>query len=157
MWCTLRCPVVSLPLPPLPPFAPAAPPRTASPHPAGASRAPRTSLPRATPLFRLPAAPPASRSPSSSARLFLRAISHALRPCRTDRSPGKGVQAMNPVNAHFVCVSDAHARSRKGSVTAPPPRMTRVSVEPQRVTHASPCRPSSPSPFRPTASPQRPP
>ena len=101
--------------------------------------------------------PPPASARSSPARLFLRAASHPLRPCRTDRSPGKGVQATNPVNAHFVCVSDSHARSRKGSVTAPPPRLTLLSVEPQRVTRASPCRPPSPSPSRPTASRQRPP
>lgn len=72
--------------------------------------------PRATPLFRLPAA--SSRfplHPPGSARLFLRAVLNALRPCRTDRSPGKGVAATNLVNAHFVCVSDAHARTRRGA------------------------------------------
>lgn len=88
------------PRPPLPPFAfssqppplvglaPSRPQRPlASPPPASASRASRTFLPRATPLFRLSAA--SSRfplHPPASARLFLRAIPHAHRPCRTDRS-----------------------------------------------------------------------
>lgn len=46
---------------------------------------------------------------------------------------------------------------QKGERLRSPPRTTRVSVEPQRVTRASPCRPPSPSPFRPTVSRQRPP
>lgn len=61
------------------------------------------------------------------------------------------------VNSHFVCVSDAHARNRKGSVSAPPPRLTLLSVEPQRVTRASPSRPPSPTPSRPVVSRQTPP
>lgn len=72
-------------------------------HPAHRFTASRQSLsslsyshPRATLLFRLPAA--SSRfplHPSASARLFLRAASHALRPFRIDRSSGKGMPTMN--------------------------------------------------------------
>lgn len=146
------------PRPPLPPFAPLplvsfAPSRPQRPF---ASRHRLPPIPLA-PLFWLYASPRFPLHSPLSARLFLRAILYALRPCRINRSPRKGMPTTNLVNPHFVCVSDAHARSRKGSVSAPPPRMTRVSVRPQRVTRASPCRPFSPSPFRPTASRQRPP
>lgn len=98
------------PRPPLPPAAfPSQPPPLVGVAPSRPQRplasrhhSPRSlsrlsySLPRATPLFWLPAA--SSRfplHPPGSARLFLRAASHTLHPCRTDRSPGKGRPTTN--------------------------------------------------------------
>ena len=76
------------------PFASAAPPCITSSPPAGAYRA-LVLPPARDALFRLPAS---SRFPllrSSSARLFLRVVLCALRPCRTDRSPRKGIPTTN--------------------------------------------------------------
>ena len=110
-----------------------------------------TPLPAACRLLPLPAPPILLRPPLPTGGLS-----------RSPPVPHRPINGKRPanneqVNPHFVCVSDAHARSRKGSVSAPPPRTTRVSVRPQRITRASPCRPPSPSPLHPTASRRRPP
>lgn len=121
------------------------------------SRAPRASHPRATPLFRLPAA--SSRFPlthPAPARLpyerpltfFARAVlhEHQEKACQQRTSE------------HSLRMRLRRTRSKKkGSVSAPPPRMTRVSVQPQRVNPASPSVRSVPTPLHPTASRRRPP
>ena len=158
------------PRPPLPPVAfPSQPPPLVAIR-LFAPAAPFASRHRFPPVPLAPHVPPTrARRPSSgylpllplhrssSARLFLRATSHALRPCRTDRTPAKR-PANNEPGEHSLCVHLRRTRSKKkGSVSAPPPRMTRVSVQPQRINLAFPPYRSGPAPLRPTASRQRPP
>lgn len=61
------------------------------------------------------------------------------------------------VNAHFVCVSDAHARKRGAALIRYPSSFDVLSVKPQRVNPALPLVRSVPTPLHPTASRQRPP
>lgn len=153
-----RRPAILLANAPLVGFAPSRPQ-----HPAHHVIASRRCLscpsysPRATPLFRLPAA--SSRFPlthPAPARLpyerpltfFARAVLH--------EHQEKACQQR--ISEHSLCMRLRRTRSKKkGSVSAPPPRMTRVSVQPQRVNPASPSVRSVPTPLHPTASRQRPP
>lgn len=148
-----RHPFATAPARRLRPFAPTAPPRIASSPPAGACHAPRTSR-APTPLFRLP---PASCYPNR-----LRPPLPTSDPLRSPPVPhrpitGKRRPNHEQVNAHFVCVSDAHARKKRGSVLRYPSSFPVLSVKPQRVNPASPSVRSVPTPLPPTASRQRPP
>lgn len=144
--------------PPLVGFAPSRPQ-----HPAHHVIASRRCLscpsysPRAPPLFRLPAA--SSRFPlthPAPARLpyerpltfFARAVLH--------EHQEKACQQRTSEPSLRMRLRRTRSK-KKGSVSAPPPRMTRVSVQPQRVNPASPSVRSVPTPLHPTASRQRPP
>ena len=96
----------SFPRPPLPPFAfPSQPPPLVGvvlsrPQHLLASRhrlPPVPVMPLVLPARRLLSSGclPLPATPTASARLFLRAILYVLRPCRTDRSLGKGVPTTN--------------------------------------------------------------
>lgn len=130
------------PRPTLPPFAfPSQPPPLVGFVPSRPQRPSHRAIASRRCLSCPSCVPPARDTPLRAAcrllplpapRTLLRPPLPTSDPSRSPPVPHRPINGKRPanneqVNPHFVCVSDAHARSRKGSVSAPPPRTTRVS------------------------------
>ena len=144
--------------------------RGRSPRPAPAAylaslqRFPSVPLVPLVPLSRarLPSSGYLPPPPLPAPPIRLRSPLHTSSPLRSPPVPHQPITAKrhpkNEPSEPSLMVRLRRTRSKtKGSVSATPPRLTLLSIEPQRVTPSSPSRPPSPSPLHPTASRRRPP